>query len=231
MSRDLSRQLDRVVGTFDSTIEGYALDRVDEALREDTEFCRLVEAYSEVDHREDARRDRLRRRDEGDLRLDDEGYAALRQARRSMLDAIEVRGHEVIEDTIEQEVAGHSVDLRHRSGHPCPTCGRGDRLLYLGTRSVDDEDEAARLAPRDEVDLDRVEALGWVCHGCRSTVEEVVVDDSATWDWLLVDAGDALLSDVERSRDRDRPHFLRLDDVIVGPALDLVDDVEEADRA
>jgi len=64
-------------------------------------------------------------------------------------------------DTDRIEIGGHEVYPEQRSVLPCPVCEENQDVYYLGSRSS----PTAGDEPRSYT------VSGWVCPGCKSTLE------------------------------------------------------------
>lgn len=221
MIRDLKRESERVVDRLD--LDGAARERALEALTENDHFCKIVELERGADNVQSRRRREISEDpdDDRDPYSDVEDISALTEARRSLTDALKILGEEIAKDAVwDVPLGDHHVDLRHAREGPCPACGIDYDLIFLGNRPLDPSERED--VPVD--DIDRAEAIGWVCYYCHSTVEEVVVDDSATfWSFVEEDSENRL---TETLADPDGFGHVEREHVEVGPlAEDVLSDL------
>lgn len=125
-------------------LTGHARERVREELEADATLRALWEAQYHADDRQ------------GNLRtFEGEEPAAVGHlvgARRACDEALDVLAERVVRWTVDAEVHGHDVDLRHAIRVDCPGCG-------------EENVEAYHLGHADDIE-------GWVCGHCGATVEQ-----------------------------------------------------------
>jgi hypothetical protein len=146
MSRRLDSLVEDVLDDHDLSVDSYAGQRVDEALRADATINALVDAEQGADHRQSSLAD--------DVDYDRSPRAELNDARRSCERAARALANDVVRRECRTTIGGHDVDIRHSARRYCPSCEEDVEVYYLGT-----------------IDSNDGPVSGWVCGNCGAELQ------------------------------------------------------------